>query len=273
MTLPEPPLWCRISFAPQIWRIQKRQSIEGISLSYVLWNLISSTENVTIYIFTLVNQYDPSDKTIFLHFPYSAGDWFSLAHCAVVTLLFLALFVQVLRYSDRRTSLCIQYTAFLLISLIPLLIDGIVPMRPWSRRFWLVGYWALHSFFIWPIITFLGFFSIYRQAQTIRAVPFPNSLSLHGLAVQAFVFMLLSVTWIFALPFPYEKLEGQVNMNVLIIWYASIGWVIVDSFVFAIGQTILLALALRRRSSDDIPREGETEPLLGDASSRDYSGG
>jgi len=79
------------SFAPQILRIRGTQSIKGISPFYILWNLISATEQITVYFFLLVNEYDPTAETIFLHFPISAGDWFSLCHCAVVTFLFFAL--------------------------------------------------------------------------------------------------------------------------------------------------------------------------------------
>ena len=79
------------SFAPQILRIRRTQSIEGISPFYVLWNLISATEQITIFFFLLVNFYDRRAKTVILHYPISAGDWFSLSHCAVVTILFLVL--------------------------------------------------------------------------------------------------------------------------------------------------------------------------------------
>lgn len=42
------------------------------------------------------------------------------------------------------------------------------------------------------------------------------------------------------------------------------GWIIVDNFVFALGQAVLLALGLHRSfSSKDGALGGETEPLLG----------
>ncbi|KAJ5082049.1 hypothetical protein N7532_011092 [Penicillium argentinense] len=136
-----------------------------------------------------------------------------------------------------------------------------MPSEP--RKWWSAMYFILHMMLLWPVITFLGCFSIYRQAQEIRAVSFPKSLSLQGRAVQAIVFTLVSVAWIWCLPFPYEDLKGHMNWNTFTIWYGSIGWVKVNRFIFAIGQAILLALALRRRSSDSIQREGETEPLIG----------
>jgi hypothetical protein len=104
------------------------------------------------------------------------------------------------------------------------------------------------------------------QACEILAVPFPNALSLQGLAVQAVVFTLVSVTWIWSLPCPYEKLKDHdLNCNVFFGWYATIGWIIVDSFVFSLGQAVLLVLALHRSSSSKATIQGrsETEPLLG----------
>ena len=69
---------------------------------------------------------------------------------------------------------------------------------------------------------------------------FPNSLSLQGLAVQAVIFTLISVVWIWCLPFPYHELKG------------NMGWIIVDSFVFAFGQAVVLALALHCVSLDEL---------------------
>lgn len=116
----------------------------------------------------------------------------------------------------------------------------------------------------YPIITALGVLSVYRQAREIFAVTFPNALSLHSLGMQAAVFTLVSVAWIWSLPFPYEMSSGEVNWNIFSVWYGTIGWVIVNSFVFALGQAVLLVLVLRRWSSDKVTIQGgEIEPLLG----------
>lgn len=126
---------------------------------------------------------------------------------------------------------------------------------------------VLHSMLICPVLTALGVWGIYRQAREILAVPFPNALSLQGLALQSMVFTLVSVTWIWSLPFPYEKLDGRRDLNWanLSVWYGAIGWIIVDSFVFSLGQAVLFLLALHRSSSSKatIQRGSETEPLLG----------
>ena len=79
-----------ISFLPQFLRIHTKHSITRIS-SYVLCNLISSTEQFTLYYYLLFNEYDPRGGTVFLHTPPSAGDWFSLCHNAIISLFFLGL--------------------------------------------------------------------------------------------------------------------------------------------------------------------------------------
>lgn len=77
---------------------------------------------------------------------------------------------------------------------------------------------------IYPILTILGFVGIYHQAREILTTPFPNALSLSGLAAQAVVFTLVSVTLILALPFPYEKSDGEFSWRIFSIWYGVIGW-------------------------------------------------
>ncbi|KAJ5951188.1 uncharacterized protein N7479_009601 [Penicillium vulpinum] len=276
MSLPELPLWCRVillilaicSFLPQILRFQTKQTTNGVSSLYVLWNLIHATEQLTIYIYFMFTEGEP-DGTIFLHSPPSTGDRFSLWHCAVVAMLFLTLFAQVLLYSDRssRIALVAGYTSFLLVSIIPLISDAISQIDYEARRFWSAVFFALHCMLIYPILTAIGVWGIYRQAREISAVPFPNALSLQSLAMQAVVFTLVSVTWIYCLPFPYEKIDRQRDLNwtAFSVWYGAIGWIIIDSFIFALGQAVLLLLALHRSSSSKVTtqRGSETEPLLG----------
>jgi hypothetical protein len=178
-------------------------------------------------------------------------------------------FTQVLLYSNSssRISLVAKYASFLLVSIIPLISDAISPIDDEARRFWSAVFYALHSMLVYPCLTAIGFWGICHQAREILAVPFPNALSLQGLAMQAIVFTLVSVAWIYSLPFPYEKFDGQRDLNWvnLSIWYGAIGWIIIDSFVFALGQAVLLLLALHRSFSSKATTQpgSETEPLLG----------
>lgn len=172
-------------------------------------------------------------------------------------------FVQVLLHSDRRASLGISYTSYLLVSVIPLFIDAV---SPFDDPYELLAaiFFAFHSMLLWPVITILGCLSIYRQARKIFTVPFPNSLSLQGLLLQAIAFLLVSVAWVWCLPFPYEKAREHWNDGAFSSWYSSVGWIPFDTLIFAFGQALLFVLASRQASSDDdITRRDETEPLLG----------
>ncbi|KAJ5518744.1 hypothetical protein N7453_001166 [Penicillium expansum] len=46
-------------------------------------------------------------------------------------------------------------------------------------------------------------------------------------------------------------------------WYVFVGWVIVDAFIFALGQAALLVMPLRRSPAVIAIQDGETQPLLG----------
>jgi hypothetical protein len=175
-------------------------------------------------------------------------------------------FVRFILHSDRRASLIAAYACYLFVSIIPLpwILEATSPFQGLDQQFFASIFYAVHSMLISPILTILGFMGIYYQAREILATTFPNALSLSGLAAQAVVFTLVSVTLIWALPFPYEKWDGEFSWRNVSVWYGFIGWIIVDNFVFALGQAVLLALGLHRSSSSkDSALGGETEPLLG----------
>ncbi|KAL2010333.1 hypothetical protein VTN00DRAFT_6140 [Thermoascus crustaceus] len=62
--------------------------------------------------------------------------------------------------------------------------------------------------------------------------------------------------------FPYEKID-RITLNILITWYQAVGCAAIDNAIFAIGQAVLLWLAMRHagRHADMAP-SNETEPLL-----------
>lgn len=94
-------------------------------------------------------------------------------------------------------------------------------------------------------------------------MPLPNALSVHSLAMQAVLFMLVAVAWIWSLPFEYQELRDHWNWTTFYMWYTYVGWVIVNAFIFALGQTALLVIALRHSPAANSIQHGETEPLLG----------
>lgn len=78
-----------LSFVPQICRTVARRQSSGISTYYILFNLISATEQFALAFFFVVNNFEEPD--FFVHSPVNAGDWMNLVQTAVITLLWLAL--------------------------------------------------------------------------------------------------------------------------------------------------------------------------------------
>jgi hypothetical protein len=192
----------------------------------------------------------------------------------------LARFILGIYYSTkRRLSLVITYVAFLLISIALIIFDLIQwKVNPhWEKgRLWLVAlFYGYHSIFLFPIISVLGVVAVYRQARLIlRAPDFPGALSLLGLELQVVVFSALALSWVWRIPFPWEEVEYP-RFQVLQAWYSMVGWVAVDNGIFAVGQGVLLLVAMWRRkatveeaTSSDVD---ETEPLLAGVEERGYS--
>lgn len=89
-------------------------------------------------------------------------------------------------------------------------------------------------------------------------------MSKTGLAVQAVVFAFIAIAWIGRLGFPWDKVdEFGPSLGLLTYWYQWVGWVTVDSAIFAVAQGVLFWLASRHQrgvGADAVG--GETEPLL-----------
>lgn len=69
------------SFLPQLQLLWLRRDSSGISLYYVLFNLIVATELFTIDL-AMLTSVDGGD--IFVHSPATAGDWLNLAQFGTV---------------------------------------------------------------------------------------------------------------------------------------------------------------------------------------------
>lgn len=76
-----------VSFLPELRDIWVRKDSTGISLYYVLFNLISATEQFTLGFFLLFT----NDSDVFIHDPINTGDWLNLAQLTVAWLMFLVL--------------------------------------------------------------------------------------------------------------------------------------------------------------------------------------
>jgi len=78
-----------LAFALQLTRTVSRRNSTGISTLYVLFNLISTTEQFALAFFYIVNHFE--DPDFFVHSPVNAGDWINLVQTNVVFILWLTL--------------------------------------------------------------------------------------------------------------------------------------------------------------------------------------
>jgi hypothetical protein len=162
--------------------------------------------------------------------------------------------------------------AFLLISVIPVLVDAIAASPGDQIHNWdLAVFGAMHIRVVNPVVNTLGLVGLYIQAGVVKTKPAdsgPGTLSMAGLAAQTVVFSILAVSWLGRLPFPWKELEvGTVDWAALKLWFGLVGFVPFDYAVFAVGQSMLLWLAVRnrrhRREVLEVCGDDE-EPLLGD---------
>lgn len=101
----------------------------------------------------------------------------------------------------------------------------------------------------------------YRQARK----PTQN-LSLIGLKLQAAIFTLSAVSWVFRLCFPWylyrEDPRGSWPLYLIFpMWYQGVGFVAIDDAAFALGQGILLYLGLQQQRRVKAA-DAERQPLL-----------
>jgi hypothetical protein len=129
----------------------------------------------------------------------------------------------------------------------------------------------LHLLLVNPVATVLGIVAPVAQARAVMGTPRGSglgALSLVGLAAQGLVFTLVTLSWPWRLVFIWDEIgrEDVLKWAVLKAWLEVAGFVAVDYAVFALGQFVLLLMAVRRGlGHGDVSgvSAGETEPLLG----------
>lgn len=108
------------------------------------------------------------------------------------------------------------------------------------------------------------------QFEQLRQRRSPGALSLGGLAVQAVVFAILAIAWIWRAPFPWgawgEPPEwvppALVLLGTIKAWYELVGWALINYGIFAVGQGLLFVFARRSGISGLQSGAGEETPLL-----------
>lgn len=274
------------SFLPQLQRLWSRRDSSGVSLYYVLFNLLVATELLTIDL-TLLTGVEDSD--VFVHQPASLGDWLNLAQFAIVWALWALMYAypstlhnhQVANKELGHHSLvsCIVfypsdeprgvpakvsaiYTTYLLISLVPVIIVTASPSSREGRRWFDALFLGFHTYFLNPIIIIFGIAALYAEARTIRARPEGSglgSLSVVGLAAQAVVFFIVGVAWPGRLVWPFP-----IFGRAFLAWIQMIGFVLIDYIIFVIAQADLLYIAMQHNGwhAGVQGANGEREPLI-----------
>ncbi|OBT49898.1 hypothetical protein VE04_09418, partial [Pseudogymnoascus sp. 24MN13] len=191
-----------LSFLPQFYQLWSKKDSKGISISYVLANLLVATEQLTLVTYVTINVPESAGGT-FTHDPLSTGDWLNLVQTFVTWLLFLVLFSLCLHLSPPRHNsrpYINIYALFLLISLIPEAIDlvgGTPNSTSWPRQDYQQMFAFFHAILINPIVTLIGGLSFFFQAaQTQHYHAKQSALSLWGLVVQTVVFALVAASWV-----------------------------------------------------------------------------
>ncbi|KAH6847196.1 hypothetical protein B0I37DRAFT_374459 [Chaetomium sp. MPI-CAGE-AT-0009] len=282
----ELPSWLRVvllllsfvSFLPQLRLHYLRKDSSGISLFYILFNLIVATELFTFSFFYLVSHsFEEHLAQVFVRDPPDIGDFINLAQFALVWVLWLVSFIACLTCRSnpdygRRITVSAMYIFFLLMSVIPVFVDALTESARDPYHEWGIAlFGGVHIMFVNPIVNILGFAALYAQARSILARPAGSglgALSLGSLAAQTIVFALLAPAWLGRLYFPWDELEAEAGnwAAVLKVWFQLVGFVPFDHAVFAVAQFVLFWLAVWRglHHGDNLGvLTGETEPLLG----------
>ncbi|OJZ88636.1 hypothetical protein ASPFODRAFT_44358 [Aspergillus luchuensis CBS 106.47] len=282
------PIWLRVFllvleiavFLPQLLRIWVRKTSTSLSLIYIFLNLLSATERFTVSFSVVVNSTiaGADAPAFFVHDPRTVGDWLNLLQLGLDWVLLLLFFILCLTYppphspytSQARILVAVLYTAFTLISVVPLFTDALFPSifhEPGERELDLgvAIFMGFHLFYLNTIFTLLSICSIIPQAVQFRSLSLNlGVVRVRDCALQGVVLAMLTVSWVFRVKLP----DGVDVLTPFrsIIWYVWVGWPAGGTGMFALvqGGLAVLGLAGRRRVGGKgvIVRGGETAPLL-----------
>ncbi|CAG8151689.1 unnamed protein product [Penicillium salamii] len=251
------------SFIPQVRHAWLRKEGGRVSLNYLQLNLICSTESLFLAFFFTVNT--DEDVPFWAHAPRIALDWVNLAQFVGIWILFNFLAIS----RTRKAKRIALYVLFLIISLVPLMIDATTDLFCPSgevdctvtRRDPIEFLMALHAGILQPVTHALMVLSFYEQARQ-RTL----DLSATGLKLQSSIFFVSAILWTFRLHIPWEIIGTETPLTSFytrcIIWFQYVKFSAGADIIFAIGQCILLRLILRKSHFEATHTATERQPLL-----------
>ncbi|KAL3474873.1 hypothetical protein BJX99DRAFT_230850 [Aspergillus californicus] len=271
-----------LSFTPQLYTILSRKSSAGISLSYVLFNLLVATEQFTLVFFLMINVPEIG-RGGFAHESFTLGDWLNFGQVGGTWVSFLILLMVCLYYRPRRCSAkgyIWIYVLYLSISVVPLLLDLVITPPPDGLDY-REGFAFIHGLLLNTLAIPLGLVSFLCQTPQIWHYADPDyefevepesldsSFSLLGLGIQTLLFGALAVSWIWR--FVYVDSGIKIGTDAME-WFWGGGWTVVHAGIFAGVQGGLLACGLwcrwkyrgGKETGTEAGGDGEREPLLGE---------
>ncbi|USW53452.1 hypothetical protein Slin15195_G067710 [Septoria linicola] len=255
------------SFVPQLQLLWSSRSTDRLSNVYVLVNLISATQQLTIGLHGIL-----VEPESFMHHQPKANfdDWLNVVQFVVVWIGHLATFFLVVSFSSsgivQKGASVVIYAAYLsgtLAIIVYEVILGDVLYADWVRAMFL----GMHIMYVNPVVHILAIVAFLFQARAMRSETGTASLSVQGLRVQSAVFFVVGVAWFFRLRIPrggFYAEPGQPRYSAwtkLLVWYQMIGWATVANVIFAFVRGGLFLVARRH---DEVTRGvAEAAPLLG----------
>lgn len=150
----------------------------------------------------------------------------------------------------------IAYLAFLAVSLGPVIGETLIEFDSMSDRGWFEAlYIAPMLYVLGPVVQILALGAFWSQASEMkRSQSLDDALSTRGLAVQAVVFLLVGISFVWRMMIPVEELNEHFIVN-LRMWYWTVGWATIDNLIFAVVQGVLAWIAWRQRGHGGDVRE------------------
>lgn len=136
-----------------------------------------------------------------------------------------------------------SYLSYLTISLVPAIAQAFISLEDRELLTAILVGTLLYLFS--PIVQLLGFAALTVQARGTISRGSAGALSIKGLVLQAVIYLLVGISFLFRLRMPSEELDEHWIVNVRD-WYWTVGWATVNNVIFAVNQGILTCVVLRR---------------------------
>lgn len=135
------------------------------------------------------------------------------------------------------------------------------PSRDWLDLNF-VGIMGVQQYIVNPIITILAAVAVGHQINTTRNDQGASSFTRSAVALQAFVFLALAVSWLARFKVP-ENLGGKGWSWWIGEWYPLVGWACVNNGILGVGLAISAFYAGIGRGESMTNGGGEREALMG----------